>query len=163
MNSKKYASMVLLLLITTGCGTAVSPESHPAIDGAPYLLSEEPAGAAGVMDVREKAKDQESVVLVGRVGGAENPWVEGRAAFSVIDPGFQVCDDGEGFCACCVDDMCNSTALVKIVDENGKLVKADARKLLNIKENELVVVAGKALRDEAGNLTVHARGIYVRR
>jgi hypothetical protein len=43
------------------------------------------------------------------------------------------------------------------------MFKSDARDLLNVKENELVVVSGRAKRDDAGNLTVLATGVYVRR
>jgi hypothetical protein len=52
--------------------------------------------------------------------------------------------------------------LVKVVDENGSLVKADARELLHVKELSTVVVKGKALRDDAGNLTILASGVYVK-
>lgn len=41
-------------------------------------------------------------------------------------------------------------------------MKADARKLLNVKELSTVVVKGEAQRDEAGNLTVLASGVYVK-
>jgi len=49
------------------------------------------------------------------------------------------------------------------VDENGQLVKAGAKNLLNVKELDTVVVRGKAKRDEAGNLTVLATGVFVRK
>lgn len=53
-------------------------------------------------------------------------------------------------------------ALIKVVDENGDLVKADAKSLLNVKELSTVVINGKAQRDEAGNLTVLASGVFVK-
>ena len=43
----------------------------------------------------------------------------------------------------------------------GKLVQADARQLLNVRELSTVIVKGTAQRDDAGNLTVLADGIYV--
>ena len=48
------------------------------------------------------------------------------------------------------------------MDENGELIKADARQLLKVKELQTVVVRGKAKRDDKGNLTVLASGIFVR-
>ena len=42
-------------------------------------------------------------------------------------------------------------------------MKADAKGLLKVKELTTVVVIGKALRDEAGNLTVLATGVYVKK
>jgi hypothetical protein len=52
--------------------------------------------------------------------------------------------------------------LVKVVDENGLLLQADARELLDVKELSTVVVRGTAQRDEAGNLTVLASGVFVK-
>ena len=52
--------------------------------------------------------------------------------------------------------------MVKFVDENGKSVETDARELLGVKELQTVVVTGKAQRDDAGNLTVLASGLFVR-
>ena len=51
----------------------------------------------------------------------------------------------------------------KFVDEQGQTVAVDARELLGLKESQMVVVQGKAKRDEQGNLTVLAEGLYVRR
>ena len=62
-----------------------------------------------------------------------------------------------------VEEAAEATALVKVVDERGLLIKCDARKLFKVTEDALVVVAGKAKRDDAGNLTVLASGVYVRR
>ena len=45
---------------------------------------------------------------------------------------------------------------------NQNLVKADAKQLLGVKELSTVVVQGKAARDEAGNLTVLASGVFVK-
>lgn len=42
-------------------------------------------------------------------------------------------------------------------------MKADAKQLLDVKELSAVVVRGKAQRDDAGNLTVLARGVYVKK
>lgn len=101
------------------------------------------------------------MVLIGRIGGASKPWVEGRAAFAVVDTSIELCKGG--VCACCKDKVCNATALVKVIDEYGHAIRTDARRLLNVKENELVVVAGKTKRDDAGNLTILASGVYIRR
>jgi hypothetical protein len=39
----------------------------------------------------------------------------------------------------------------------------DARKLLPLEEGQTAVVSGRAEIDEAGQLVLHARGVYVRR
>jgi hypothetical protein len=52
--------------------------------------------------------------------------------------------------------------LIKLVDDQGQLVKHDARDLLGLNELARVVVKGEARRDEADNLTILAHGVYVR-
>jgi hypothetical protein len=146
-----------------------APQAAASAEGEKFLLAEEPAGAADVRDAREKAQDNEDVVVVGRIGGSENPWVAGRAAFSIVDRSLLACSDREGdncpypwdYC-CETDKLPTSTAMVKVVDDNGTLVAADARELLGVKELQTVVVRGKAQLDEAGNLTVLASGLYIK-
>jgi hypothetical protein len=142
----------------------------PAVDGTKFLLTAEPEGANDVINVREDSGDGDDVVIVGRIGGSANPWVEGRAAFSIVDGSLKACSDIEGdscpipwdYC-CETSKLPTATALVKFVDENGALVKADARELLSVKELSTVVVTGKAQRDDAGNLTVLASGVFVKK
>ena len=59
-------------------------------------------------------------------------------------------------------DSTNSLAVVEFVDEQGQRLPIDARKLLGVKENQLVVVRGRPKIDEFGGLVVSADGIYLR-
>ncbi len=49
-----------------------------------------------MIEAREESEDGQDVVLVGRIGGSVNPWVEGRAAFSIVDPTLKACSDIPG-------------------------------------------------------------------
>lgn len=176
---KTFASIAcsLGILLAYGCAREASPPSisKPSteaapIDGSKYLLNEEPSGAEDVIAARQGAEDGEDILVVGRIGGASNPWVDGRAAFTIVDRSLKACSDIPGDpCAkpwdyCCeTSQLPNSTALVKVVDEQGEMVKADARELLDVKELATVVVQGKAQRDESGNLTVLASGVHVKK
>jgi hypothetical protein len=166
-----------LALAIAGCGQqnqlpSSAPASSPTsqVSSSEYLLASEPADAADVITARKQAQDEEEVIVVGRIGGSANPWIKGRAAFSMVDPSLKACSDipGDG-CAtpwdyCCeTDKLPEATALVKVVDDQGKLVAADARELLGLKELQTVVVKGKAQRDEAGNLTILADGVFVKK
>ena len=174
----QFSVVVILasLLLAVGCtqessttttSTNTTPEA--SIDGSRFLLNEEPAEAATVIEAREESEDGQDVVLVGRIGGSVNPWVEGRAAFSIVDPTLKACSDIPGdeckkpwdYC-CETHKLPASTAFVKFVGDDGRPLYADARELLNLKELQTVVVRGKAKRDEAGNLTVLADGLFVR-
>ncbi|MGZ0163971.1 MAG: hypothetical protein ACKVII_08635 [Planctomycetales bacterium] len=164
------------LLLAAGCAgeastttSTTTDSTRPTIDGSKYLLTEEPTEVATVIEAREQSEDGEDIVLVGRIGGSVNPWIEGRAAFSIVDPTLKACSDIPGdeckipwdYC-CETHKLPTSTALVKFVDDDGRPLKADARELLSLKELQTVVVRGKAKRDEAGNLTVLASGLFVR-
>jgi hypothetical protein len=175
---KTYISTLLitaLAVVTVGCsdssqsGDAVSA-TPAAVDGSEYLLADEPDEAVGVIEARETAEDGAPIVVVGRVGGATNPWVEGRAAFTMIDASMVVVeggeDDAEGeLCLedCCAEDRAACTTLVKVLGADGKVVAADSRQLLGLSADDTIVVRGKANKDAAGNFAVIADGVFVRR
>jgi hypothetical protein len=100
---------------------------------------------------------------------AVDPWVEGRAAFSIVDQTLIPCSERPGdscttpwdYC-CDTDRLPQSLATIKFVDGQGKTLSTDARKLLGVKELQIVVVKGKAKRDDAGNLTVVATGLFAK-
>ena len=153
--------VVGLALLAGGCSRAGGgPE---AADGAhsPYRLAEEPAGAVDVKTAHTDAQDAEEVVIAGLVGGNSTPWVEGLAAFTIVDLSLRPCEDA---CTspCGMAVVPGTQALVRIVDPEGRTVPTDARRLLGIEHWQTVVVRGEARRDEAGNLTILADGAYVR-
>jgi len=164
------SASVAALFILAGCTESLPPtatQATSATAGKNYLLEQEPDGAQEVTAVRNEAEDQQDVVVVGRIGGRENPWVQNSAAFSIVDRSLKACNEihGDGCTTpwdyCCEPNLPKSTLLVMIHDKEGKLVKNDARSLLGVKELDTVVVQGKAKRDEAGNVTLLTTKIYV--
>ncbi len=162
--------VALAAVMLGGCGSVESTDSPPAaeIDGARFLLDAEPAGALNVIAVLQDAQDGDEVVVVGRVGGEADPWVEDLAAFSIADVSLKPCNEREDdecpvpWDYCCEPDLATSRTLVKVVDEKGEVVARGAQQLLNMKELQTVVVQGKARRDDAGNVSLLATGIFVR-
>ena len=55
------------------------------------------------------------------------------------------------------------TAVIQLVDPAGDVIPIDARKLLALQEQQLVVVQGVGQIDALGNFVVTADGIYARR
>lgn len=165
----------LLFIVIVGCGGSNSAQTNsnedkqsgPSAEGEKYLLESEPPDAKGVIETLGAAKNEEEIVVIGRIGGQTNPWLEG-AAFLIVDEKLRPCNEIPGdkckvpWDYCCEPDLGKSRTLVKIVDESGKLVESDARKLIAVKELQTVVIKGKADRDEDGNLTVLASGLYVK-
>ena len=163
----------LTLITAFGCADNRSDEqtaSQPTIDGSPFLLKTEPEGVLEVIAAREAATDGTELVVAGRIGGSVDPWIDGRAAFTIVDNSLKACTDIPGdkcskpwdYC-CETSELPTATALVKVVDVDGKLVRVGAKQLLNVKELSTVVVTGKAERDEEGNLTVLATGVFVKK
>ena len=139
---KKWTIVWALTLISgiVGCQQSSTPvadnasATRPPVDGSVYLLTDEPEDAKDVIAVRETAADGEEVLVVGRIGGSENPWIDGRAAFSIVDNSLKACSDIPGdtcekpwdYC-CETPALPSSTALIKVVDQNGELVGRDGK------------------------------------
>lgn len=169
---KMFFSLALLSLslMAVGCESskvATSTDDGGVASSSLYVSETEPIGAMPVGEAREKAADGQEVTLVGLIGGSSEPFVDGLAAFTIVDEKVPHCAVDEG-CPTPWDYCCESNsvkdniATVKIVDESGKPVTQDARKILSVKELSTVVVHGIAKRDDQGNLTVAVNEVFVR-
>jgi hypothetical protein len=163
------------LALIAGCGSKSdvgtrSVDSHASVGSSKYVLTDEPDEAIGIIEARESANDGDPIVVVGRIGGTTNPWVDGRAAFTLLDASMVLVPEGteseEGeLCTgdCCAAERAHATMLVKFVDDVGRVLAVDSRRLLGLSENEMVVVRGKAAKDESGNVALIADGVFVRK
>jgi hypothetical protein len=142
----------------------------PALRGK-FLLAEEPAGAVGIAD-SSKDKEPHEVVVVGRVKAGEfDPWAKDQAAFIISEAladDHAHSDDPNHDAANCPfcrrrAERANATALVQFHDENGQLVPIDARKLLGVSQDQVVVVRGTGKVSDLGVLVISATGIHLRR
>lgn len=169
---KTILNLMLVALLTgfIGCAqeeTQSETESNASPTGTEFIAASEPANATPVGTAIKQAKDGDSIALVGHIGGSAKPFVDELAAFTIVDPQVAYCPPEEGCPApwdyCCTqDEVKENIATVKFVDDQGKPVAEDARKLLGVKELSLVVVAGTAKRDEQGNLSVLANKVFVK-
>jgi len=164
------------LLLAAATVLAISPslafaasaaETRSATVDKNYLLEKAPPRASEVSAIRKDAKDQQDIVVVGRVGGRKSPWVKGAAAFSIVDRSLKACSERPGDTCetpwdfCCEPDLAKVTLLVTVQNADGKLIKKDARELLGLKELDTVYVKGKAKRDKTGNVSIVASKVYV--
>lgn len=171
MNLKLNLFLVSGLLVVTGCagpdsGTPGSAgTSEPT--GKQYLAATEPAGAIPVGQARTETVDGNVAALVGYIGGSAEPFVNGLAAFTIVDPGIEACPADCGcptpwdYC-CTLDQLPGNIATVKVVDPRGQPLAEDARPLLGVREMALVVVEGTVQLDDQGNLSILARKVFVR-
>lgn len=141
------------------------------------VLADEPAGASSIEATLAKAKETEAedlgeVVLVGRIGAGEfEPWAKGQASFLMSEalpetdhaatPGHDPANCP--FCRRRAEKAASFTALVQFRDDQGAILPIDARELLGVEQNQVVVVRGKAKMDQVGTLVIAADGIHIRR
>ena len=100
------------------------------------------------------------------MGGGIKPWIDGRAAFLLVDTRVEGCGDGDKCdenCPGCSKEMHEASTLVKILGQDGKVVPIDTRQLLGVTEKQTLVVRGKAQRDASGNVTIAAQGVFIRK
>lgn len=163
-------TLLCVLTLVVGCGTSGLDETaavQPSADGKQFVATTEPANAIPVGTARDSVQGEQEVTLVGRIGGSSEPFVDGLAAFTIVDPKVPYCAADEGcptpwdYC-CTQDQVKENIATVKVVDDARRPVSADARQLLGVKELSTVVVQGKATRDDHGNLTVAATRVFVK-
>ena len=161
---KSTAKLALASLVAVaGCSSSTTPAekkdvavevpSKPSPEGEKLILAALPENHQTVIEARETTKDGDEVAVLGRIGGSAEPWVNGRAAFTIVDPTLKACSDIPGdscpmpwdYC-CETDKLPKAMATVKFVDEAGKTIDTDARQLLGVKELTRVVVKGEAHR-----------------
>ena len=143
---------VIALAATVGCNqseVAQSPEpaTTPSTDSE-YLTTVEPSGALPVGQARQTVQNDQQVTLVGIIGGSTTPFIDGLAAFTIVDERVPYCAPEEGcptpwdYC-CTRDQVKENIATVKIVDQSGKPVAQSA--------SELLGYGARALNDMAGS------------
>ncbi len=153
-------------LIGTAISVSAAAPAASTVDKN-FLLEEEPKDATDVVAARKDSKDQQEIVVVGRIGGRVNPWAKGMAAFSIVDRTLTPCNEIEGDTCktpwdyCCEANLSKATLLVMLTNKDGKVVKKDARELLGVKELDTVTLVGKAKRDKAGNVSILASKVYI--
>ena len=177
---KAIAFAVLSLVVTValiGCDSDESPSVKPppisqAAINLPegFVAREALAGAQGVTAVKSGAKDGDTVVVAGKVGGSEEPLAKNRAMMTILDPSVTTCDTMPGdtcktpWDACCEtsDKIAANSATVQVVDASGKPLATTLENVAGLKPLSQVTVSGVARRAPGSDvLIVEAKQIHV--
>ena len=163
------SACLLMTAPLCGCAESTAAVEEESIDGTQFLLAEEPGDVMCVCAVRDILPNEQPVAILGRIGGIENPWTEGEASFVMSDPSLELISDGDHqcgdncpYCAKKQSDRLNSMAFVQIVDDQGHVIRTDARRLLGVAEDQMVVILGRVSLNRTGHMVVAANGLYVR-
>ena len=169
MKTRTRLLLTLPLVLAAACGRSDSSAALPASDVPEgFYLASAPAGAKPVAEVVASAKDGDAVVVTGRVGGAKKVFVDGYAAFTIVDPKIQPCGAGNmdecqtpwDYC-CDAPDVIAANALSVELVADGKPLAASARGFHGLDHLDTVVVTGTVDKDSAGNVRVLASGLHV--
>ena len=186
------ALSLFVIAVASGCTRGGVDSAEVTTQRAAFILTEEPAGLIGVEEAKGMAVEPKEMAILGRISAGEDaPWSKGKAAFILSEVSAAAVDDlffddeddaaddqtatadaathgGEDhdpstcpFCKKAGEQA--ARAIVRFHDENGQIVKIDARQLFEVEKDQLVVVQGRGEVDAAGNLIIAACGIYVRR
>lgn len=167
-------SLALLATALAGCGDAgTSPRTAAARAALPDgLVVRGKAEGTHVAAAKATARQGDEIVIVGRIGGSEEPFVAGRAVFTIVDPALKSCADVDDpdHCKtpwdyCCEerDAMKRGTATIEIADAGGRPLPIAVRGLQGLDPLATVAVTGTVTeRNDAGLLVVRARRIEVR-
>lgn len=141
--------------------------SEPAALPADLFASAAPAGGTTIILARQTAKEGQTVVVQGRVGGLAQPFVDGRAVFLVVDPQALVCSPGCGVkpgqvCAETLKAIMASSATVQVTDPQGRPLKVGLQGKSGLQPNAEVVVRGTVAKLEKNLMLINAQQIHVK-
>lgn len=165
-------------LILTGCdkptadkpSTGTSAQPAAAIP-ATLFVAEAPAGPKDVSEVKNASETGQDVVVVGRIGGSEDPFVDGRAVFTLADLKMKACDEMDmpdsckkpwDYCCEPRENIVANTCTIQVVDADGRPLKATLKGAGKLTEGARIVVKGKISQKQDQTLVINAESIYVK-
>jgi hypothetical protein len=169
--------MLCMAMLAAGCGAKDEPPPPAVVAADPFpmalRLEKAPEGAVEVGALKKSAKEGQEVVLRARVGGADDPFIAGRAVMTVADmKAIMSCADmdmGEEGCKtpwdyCCTprEELLANTATIRVAGPDGQPLKAGLRSWKGIEPLKVVVIRGiVGPRPDPAVLVVDAQGIFV--
>jgi hypothetical protein len=140
-----------------------------AVLPATLFLAEQPADAKPPEEAKKSAKAGDPITLRGRIGGSVDPFVPGRAVFTLVGPGLKACsenaDDGcktpWDYCCDTKDEIAAHSATIQVVDASGAPLKLNVKGQNGLKELSDVIIVGKVAQAQGAVLVVNASGMYI--
>ncbi len=149
-----------------GAGAAGPPPELAAV-----FLAAPPPGPAAIHAVRAAARPGDELVVAGRVMGAAEPFVAGRAAFLLGDPArLTPCNERPGDqCPTPWDTCCDTpeakregTATIQVLGPDGRVLAAGIEGVRGLRKLSRVVVKGTVAEGSGPQaLVINATGIHV--
>jgi len=163
------AAALAALTILISCGKKAETASAPQPQSATsWLLASMPEGARPVAEVKSSAKEGDTVVVRGRIGGRVEPLTKGSPVFVIMDPSIPTCDELEDdHCAtpwdyCCepAESIAANNATVQMVTAQGAPLTADLVAGGLKPQDEVVVIGVVGPRPSEAVLTIRATAVH---
>ncbi len=171
------SAALVLVAAMSACERKPAAAPAPTTAAAPsaglptgLFLAAAPEGAREVAAAKPTLKSGDTVVLVGRIGGSEEPFVKDRAMFTLVDRGLKTCGEGDPDDSCetpwdyCCEPRATLTAnsaTVQVLTPEGAPAKVDLNGLKGLKPLAMVTVVGTVASADGQNVVVNASGFYV--
>lgn len=173
---RQFGCWLVLSLVLVGCEAASEsgPTAGPKIDSK-FLLPAVPENAVTISEAKQGLEGEGEVTVIGRIdAGEHDPFEVGKAMFlmksdttTTVDAEAAAAHSGPGHdpdkCPFCKqkNNPTDSVAIIRFLDDDGKILPEDAREILGVKKGQVVVVRGKASVDPLGHLMVDASGLFI--
>ncbi len=172
------ATVLLIGLLLTGCGegTTASPErgdtTTPGTAALPdgLIVAAPIDGAMPIPELKQSARPGDTVVVRGHIGGSKQPFVHGRAAFTIVDvseplvcgtePGDH-CETPWDFCCTDREKLTAATASIRVTDVSGRPLKGSINGVAGIKPLARVTLRGEVVQAGDNVLAIKAESIHV--
>jgi len=153
---------------TPSGGTPAAPAGGALPQG--LFLATTPADAKDVKDAKPTLKAGDKVVLVGRIGGSDEPFVAERAMFTLVDRRLKACGEGAekdscktpwDYCCEAREEITANSATVQVLGADGQPAKAELNGVSGLKPLAVVTVVGTVAKTKGENVVVNASGFFV--
>ena len=146
---------------------------HVPAAGIPmgFFVRQMPQDAKDLSEVKKAGglKKGDKVVVRGVIGGSTQPFVDGRAMFTLMGKDLKPCNaTPDDHCPtpwdyCCETrkDITANSATIRVADDKGNPLRTDLKGRLGIKELSDVVVVGTVAMAKNGALIVDASSMHV--
>jgi len=164
----KFTLLSLALVALASCSHEETPPAAPKSTAkvpATLRLDQAPPAALSVIEMRKSAANGADVVVTGRA----KDFVATKAVFTIADLSLKSCADrgdkmecDTPWDYCCADpkSVTEGTAAIQVLD-GAEIATGSLQGWNGLDHLKPVVVHGKLEKDDKGNLTVVADGIYV--
>lgn len=151
--------------------TVVSMHVPKAPLSTGFFVDKQPENAKDVSEARKAGtiKVGDEVVLRGRVGGSKEPFVAGRAVFTLMGRGLKACNENPDdkcskpwdYCCETKEDILANAVTVQVVDAKGQILRTDMKGRRGLKELSEMVVVGKVASADGKAVVVNATAVHV--